>query len=80
MGERGINSEGVWRAALAGVACGALVTFLFWLYFELTRPSAYSRLFALTFGPGLVLFGATAGLVFRRPRTSGCLPGRSRAP
>jgi hypothetical protein len=60
-GKKGSNSR---RGCLTGMACGALVGLLFWLYFELKHPSSYSRLFALTYGPLLMLFGATAGFVF----------------
>ena len=62
------RGPGRWRGPAIGAACGAVVALLYWLYFESSRPNAYSRLFALTYGPALVIFGAVAGLVFGATR------------
>jgi hypothetical protein len=57
-----------WRGPAIGAACGALITLLWWLWLELTRPSAYGRLFVLTYGSVFVVFCAVAGLVFGATR------------
>jgi hypothetical protein len=70
MGESSGNNTGAWRAALAGMACGALATVLLYLYFQVRHPTPYN---ALLFGyaPVLMVFGGMAGLVYSAMRDSG---------
>jgi hypothetical protein len=68
MKESGRKRSSALRGGLVGATCGAVVALLYWLYFELTRPSSYSRLFALAYGPAFIIFCATAGVVFGATR------------
>ena len=64
VGEGGNKRWPGWRGCLVGMGCGALAALLYFLYFWLTRPSTYSLLFLLAYGPVLVIFGGAVGLVF----------------
>ena len=68
MDDGGRKGRSAWRGCLIGTGCGAAAALLYWLYFELTRPSTYSLLFLLTYGPALMIFGGVAGLVFAATR------------
>lgn len=65
---RARERAGALRGLLIGAGCGALVTLLYWLHLELSRPSAYGRFVVLTFGAVLTIFCGVAGFVFGATR------------
>ena len=75
---REVYGTGAWRGAVAGAACGALATALFYLYHEVTGPSPYN-IILIGHAPVFMTFGGMAGLLVRAMRDSQT-DGRGPAP
>lgn len=65
----GKSGKGAWRGAVAGAACGALATALYYIYNEVTSPSPYN-IILIGHAPVLMTFGAMAGLLVWAMRDS----------
>lgn len=69
MGGRRNIGKGAWRGGMAGAACGALATALYYLYHEATNPNPYNVIL-VGHAPVFMTFGGMAGLLVWAMRDS----------